>query len=67
MAGSCDFAVSSLTTMHRRLLGAGATADLVVFNGLWHAFFVFPDLPESKEAYGLIARFFDRHLSHAPH
>lgn len=67
MAGSRDFAVSSLTTMHRRLLGAGATADLVVFDGLWHAFFVFPDLPESKEAYGLIARFFDRHLSHAPH
>lgn len=66
MAGSRDFSVSSLTTMHRRLLGAGATADLVVFDGLWHAFLVFPDLPESKEAYALIARFFDRHLGHAP-
>jgi epsilon-lactone hydrolase len=29
---------------------------------LWHAFFVDPDLPESKEVYGVIVRFFDRHL-----
>ena len=65
MAGSRDFSVSTLTTMHRRLLGAGVDADLVVFDGLWHAFLVFPDLPESKEAYTLIARFFDRHLGGA--
>ena len=65
MAGSRDFSVSSLTTMHRRLLGAGVDAELVVFDGLWHAFLVFPDLPESKEAYTLIARFFDRHLGAA--
>ncbi len=62
MAGSRDFAVSGVTTMHRRLLAAGATAELVVFDGLWHAFLVFPELPESQEAYGLVARFFDRHL-----
>jgi acetyl esterase/lipase len=67
MAGSRDFSVSALTTMHRRLLDADATAELVVFDGLWHAFLVFPDLPESKEAYALIARFFDRHLGRAPH
>lgn len=66
MAGSRDFSVSSLTTMHRRLLVAGVDADLVVFDGLWHAFLVFPDLPESKEAYALVARFFDRHLGRAP-
>ena len=65
MAGSRDFSVSALTTMHRRLLGADVDAELVVFDGLWHAFLVFPDLPESKEAYSLIARFFDRHLGQA--
>jgi len=65
MAGSRDFSVSTLTTMHRRLLGAGVDADLVVFDGLWHAFLVFPDLPESKEAYTLVARFFDHYLGHA--
>lgn len=65
LAGGRDFSVSALTTMHRRLLGAGVDAELVLFDGLWHAFFVFPDLPESKEAYGLIAGFFDRRLGRA--
>jgi acetyl esterase/lipase len=65
LAGGRDFSVSALTTMQRRLLGAGVDAELVLFDGLWHAFFVFPDLPESKEAYGLIARFFDRRLGRA--
>ena len=62
LAGGRDFAASTLTTMHRRLAGVGVTSELFLFDGLWHAFFVWPDLPESKEAYGLIARFFDRHL-----
>ncbi|MET0755656.1 MAG: alpha/beta hydrolase fold domain-containing protein [Pseudoxanthomonas sp.] len=66
LAGSRDFSASSLTTMHRRLLAAGVDADLVLFDGLWHAFFVFPDLPESQETYGIVARFFDRHLGRAP-
>ncbi|WP_211369398.1 alpha/beta hydrolase [Pseudoxanthomonas kalamensis] len=67
LAGGRDFSVSALTTMHRRLLGSGVEADLVLFDGMWHAFFVFPELPESREAYGLIADFFDRHLGRAPH
>lgn len=65
LAGGRDFSVSALTTMQRRLLAAGVDAELVIFDGMWHAFFVFPDLPESKEAYGLIARFFDRRLGRA--
>lgn len=66
LAGGRDFSVSALTTMQRRLLGAGVPAELVLFDGLWHAFFVFPDLPESQEAYGLIGGFFDRRLGRAP-
>lgn len=66
LAGGRDFAVSALSTMQRRLLAAGVEADLVLFDGLWHAFFVYPDLPESQEAYGVIARFFDRHLGRKP-
>lgn len=65
LAGGRDFALSGLTTMHRRLLGAGAEAELVVFDGFWHAFFVFAELPESQEAHGLVARFFDRRLGRA--
>ena len=62
LAGGRDFAASTLTTMHRRLAAVGVESELFLFDGLWHAFFVWPELPESKEAYGLIARFFDRHL-----
>jgi len=62
LAGSRDFSASSLTVMHRRLRGAGADAELFLFDGLWHAFVMFPTLPESREAYGIVGRFFDNHL-----
>lgn len=62
LAGGRDFSLSALTTMQRRLLAAGVDARLIVFDGLWHAFFVFPDLPESQEAYARISEFFDQQL-----
>lgn len=63
LAGSRDFAASALTLAHRRLAAAGVPSELYLFDGLPHAFFVWPDMPESHEAYRLIATFFDRHLS----
>lgn len=65
LAGGRDFALSALTTAQRRLLAAGVDARLIVFDGLWHAFFVFPDLPESQEAYARMAEFFDQQLGRA--
>jgi acetyl esterase/lipase len=65
LAGGRDFALSALTTAQRRLLSAGVDARLIVFDGLWHAFFVFPELPESQEAYARIAGFFDQQLGRA--
>ncbi len=62
LAGGRDFAVSMLTLAHRRLAAAGVESDLQIFDGLSHAFFVWPEMPESHEAYRLIASFFDRHL-----
>jgi len=62
LAGSRDFAASALTLAHRRLTQAGVPSQLFLFDGLPHAFFVWPDMPESKEAYQVIARFFDAHL-----
>jgi len=62
IAGSRDFAASILTWQHRRLSGLGVASDLQIFDGLGHAFFMWPDMPESLEAYRLIAHFFDRHL-----
>ncbi|WP_423606749.1 alpha/beta hydrolase [Sphingomonas sp. MS122] len=62
LAGSRDFAASALTLAHRRLTQAGVPSQLFLFDGLPHAFFVWPDMPESMEAYRIIARFFDQHL-----
>ena len=48
--------------MHRRLIAQRVDAEFFLFDGLWHAFHIFPDLPESAEVYGLLARFFERRL-----
>ena len=62
LAGGRDFAVSALTLAHRRLTRLGVESELQLFDGLPHAFFVWPDMPESIEAYDLIGGFFDKHL-----
>lgn len=63
LAGSRDFAMSSLFNTQRELVKAGVKADLHVWDGLRHAFFIDPDLPESREAYDVMIAFFDRHLA----
>jgi acetyl esterase/lipase len=44
------------------LVKAGVDAELHVWDGLPHAFWYNSDLPESREVYDVIARFFDRHF-----
>lgn len=66
LAGGRDFAVSALTLAHRRLAAAGVASELQLFDGLPHAFFMWPDMPESDEAFATIARFFDAHLGRHP-
>src|SRR5581483_8396047 len=53
LAGSRDFAASSMTTMQRRLWECGVDAELFLFDGLGHAFMMDPALPESRETYGI--------------
>jgi epsilon-lactone hydrolase len=62
ISGSRDFSVSSLFNTQEALTGAGVDAELHVWDGMWHAFFMDPDLPESQEAYRVIVSFFARHL-----
>jgi epsilon-lactone hydrolase len=66
IAGSRDFTVSSLFKAQSALTNAGVDAELHVWDGMWHAFFFDPDLPESKEVYRVVVDFFNRHLGHAP-
>ncbi|WP_158080992.1 alpha/beta hydrolase fold domain-containing protein [Pelomonas sp. KK5] len=58
MTSTRDFAASSVAMMHRRLRAAGAEAELFVFDGLWHAFHMWGELPESQELYARVAEFF---------
>jgi acetyl esterase/lipase len=62
IAGSRDFMASSLFATQAALAEASVDAELHVRDGMWHAFFFDPDLPESRQVYGVFADFFARHL-----
>lgn len=58
-----DLLLSGTTILHRAFVRAGNdNAQLIVFEGLPHAFWNDANLPESKEAYGYMADFFRRNL-----
>jgi acetyl esterase/lipase len=57
-----DLLLSGTVILHQAFLKAGADAQLVVFEGLPHAFWNNVDLPESRDADEIMAHFFDTHL-----
>jgi acetyl esterase/lipase len=57
-----DLLLSGTTILHRAFLRAGVEGQLVVFEALPHAFWYDFDLPETKEALGIMAKFFDDKL-----
>ena len=62
-SGTRDLLLSSTVRVHRRLRQAGVEAVLQVFEGQSHAqYYRDVGAPETKEAFGEIARFFDKHL-----
>ena len=54
-----DLLLSDTTIFHRALLRAGDDSQLVVFEALPHAFWYHFQLPETREALELMAKFFD--------
>jgi epsilon-lactone hydrolase len=61
--GTRDLFLSNTVRVHRKLREAGVIADLMVFEGLSHAQYLFaPDAPESKEHFAEVSAFFDRYL-----
>lgn len=60
--GTRDLLLSDSVRVHRKLRQAGVDAALQVFEGQSHAQFLDPGIPETGEAFGEIARFFDRLL-----
>ena len=57
-----DLLLSGTVNLHRAFVHAGVDAQLIVFDGLPHAFWTNFTLPESVEANKMVAEFFDGHL-----
>jgi len=62
ITGTRGFEMSSALYTHSQLVKLGVDADLHVWEGLFHGFFYNPDVPESREAYDVIVKFFDKRL-----
>ena len=62
ITGTRDFALSSVVFTHSQLVAQGVEADLHVWEGLGHALCYDTDLPESREVYETVAKFFEKHL-----
>ncbi len=61
--GTRDLLLSNTVRVHRKLRRAGVEAILQVYEGESHAQYQFDDrVPESKEAFGEMASFFQAHL-----
>lgn len=59
-----DMLLSNTSLLHLALLRAGNDAQLVVFEGLPHAFWYHFELPETRQALDLMAEFFDQKVVH---
>jgi monoterpene epsilon-lactone hydrolase len=62
VTGSRSFELSGACKSQVELTLAGVEARLSVWDGMTHAFFFDPDLPESREVYRVVAGFFQDHL-----
>ncbi|GAB3782041.1 alpha/beta hydrolase [Dyella agri] len=63
ITGTRDMALSSVVRSNELLRQADVPTELRVWEGMWHAFFSDPELPESQQAYTAITAFFDHHLA----
>jgi acetyl esterase/lipase len=54
--------MSAAVNTHKELVKAGVPAELHMWDGLGHAFFYDIDLPESREAFQVMADFFTKNL-----
>ncbi len=63
ITGTRGFELSSAVYTHTQLVRLGVDADLHVWEGLFHGFFYNPDVPESRQAYDVMWKFFDKRLA----
>jgi acetyl esterase/lipase len=56
------FELSNAVYTHTQLVKQGVDADLHVWEGMFHGFFYNPEVPESRDCYDVIIRFFASRL-----
>jgi acetyl esterase/lipase len=61
--GTQDLNWSESTHLHNQLVKAGVDAQLHLWEGGNHCFMYNPEIPEARDAYDVIVKFFDRHLA----
>lgn len=59
-----DLLLSGTTILQRHFYESGVESPLIVFEGLPHAFWNNVELPESREAFKVMAEFFETHVGH---
>jgi acetyl esterase/lipase len=62
VTGTRAFELSNAVYTHAELVKAGVDADLHVWEGMFHGFFYNPDVPESRDCFDVIVRFFASRL-----
>lgn len=65
LSSTRDLLLSQSTIFHRALRRAKVPAELVVFEGLPHAFWAYIPSPETNEAFGIMSEFFRARLDNA--
>ncbi|NIJ39712.1 acetyl esterase/lipase [Sphingopyxis panaciterrae] len=63
MASTRDQLLSQTVRLHLALRKAGVDADLMVYEGMLHAFWAYMECPETDDALAAQAAFFSRHLA----
>jgi epsilon-lactone hydrolase len=63
ISGTRSFEFSMALDSHNRLAKAGVESQFHGWDAMYHAFIYNSDLPEAREAYAIMAAFFDKHLA----
>lgn len=63
ISGTRSFEFSSALNSHNKLAQTGVETEFYGWDGMFHGFFYNSELPESREAYGLMVKFFEKHLA----
>jgi len=63
ITGTRSFEFSAALNSHNKLAAAGVDSQFYGWDGMFHGFFYNSEMPESREAYAVMVKFFETHLA----